>query len=139
VRKKAFTLIELMIVVAIISIATAGFFVGFPPLFDDLSRYQALIEENRSLTLAYGKIRNCLKKSRQIARVVDGRIIFDNNNEIAIENFGKQIRVNGRIFLLKGRASISEIEQISDTMFMTRVDAGNEKLRILWRTGESNE
>lgn len=138
-RKKAFTLIELMIVVAIISIATAGFYAGFPPLFDDLARYQTLIEENRSLTLVYGKIRDCLKKCRSIADVKEGRILFDNDNVIAVENFGQDIRVNGRLVKLKGRASISELEQVSDNMFITRVTTGHETLRILWKTGTANE
>jgi len=138
-KKKAFTLIELMIVVAILGIISFSFYSGFTPLFGDLERYQTLIEENRSLTLAYGKISSCLKKCRQIAGVTDGRIVFDNDNVIAIENYGQHIRINGRLFRLNGRASISAIELISDTMFITRVTTGGESLRILWRTGAANE
>lgn len=138
-NKKAFTLIELMIVIAVLSIATAGFYGSFSPHFNDLERNQTLIEENRSLTLAYGKISSCLKKCRQIAGVTDGRILFDNDNVIAIENYGQHIRINGRLLKLQGRASISEIELISDTMFITRVTTGGENLRILWRVGATNE
>jgi len=129
----------LMIVIAIISIATSGFFIGFPHLFEDIDRYQTMVEENRSLTLAYGKIRNCLKKCKRIERVEAGRVLLDNDCVIAIENFGQQLRINGRVIKLNGRASISEIEHVSDTMFMTRVMTGGENLRILWKTGVANE
>ncbi len=134
-NKSGFTLIELMIVVAVLSILTSGFFIAFPHLFESMDRHQAMVEENRSLTLAYGKIRDCLKKCSRIANVVDGRIIFDNDQEIVIEDFGRQLRINGRVVKLKGRASISDIEHVSETMFTTRVFAGGESLRILWRTG----
>jgi len=138
-KRTGFTLIELMIVVAILSILTSGFFVAFPHLFKDMDMSQAMIEENRSLTLAYGKIRDCLKKCRRIANVADGRILFDNDHVIAIEDFGQQLRVNGRLIKLQGRASISDIEYVSDTMFITRVAAGGQSLRILWKTGAADE
>lgn len=138
-NKKAFTLIELMIVVAIIGIIVTTFHLHPPFLIGSLNRNQEIIEENRSLTLAYGLIRNCIKDCRRIVSVSEGRILFDNDSYIAIENFGTLVRVNGKTLQLAGRASISEIEHINDDMFMTRVNTGMDVLQVLWKAGESFE
>jgi len=138
-NSKAFTLIELMIVIAIMGIALFSLYLGFPALFGGIDRHQQMVEENTGLTLAYGMISNCLKDCRRISSVADGRILFDNDQYIALENFGKQLRVNGKVLPLVGRTCISEIEHVSDTMFITRVDTGFDVIRVIWQTGVGNE
>ena len=138
-NRNAFTLIELMIVVAIMGIILIAMFPTLPALSDYSARHQKIIEENTSLTQAYNLIRSCLKDSQHIVKVADGRVLFDNDRYIAIEDFGQQLRVNGRVLRLAGRASISEIEHISDTMFITRVDTGIDSIRVIWKAGEAYE
>lgn len=138
-KRNAFTLIELMIVIAIMGIMISAFYLDTPTLIGSLGQNQEVIEENRSLTLAYGLIRSCLKDCKRIVSVNDGRILFDNDNYIAIKNFGQQLQINGRTLQLAGRVSISEIEHIGDDMFMTRVNTGVDILQVLWKVGDSFE
>ncbi|HAE40434.1 MAG TPA: hypothetical protein DCG57_17650 [Candidatus Riflebacteria bacterium] len=138
-KRAAFTLIELMIVIAILGIGLHSMYLGFPTLFKGHELRQKIVEENASLTLAYGMIRSCLKNCRRIATIAEGRIVFDNDQYIAVENFGKDLRVNGSLLQLAGRASITEVEHVSDTMFITRVNTGNGVVRVIWKAGVANE
>ncbi|MBU1107170.1 MAG: prepilin-type N-terminal cleavage/methylation domain-containing protein [Candidatus Riflebacteria bacterium] len=138
-NRTAFTLIELMIVIAIMGVVFVGLYPAFPALSNYSARYQKTIAENTSLTLAYNLIRNCLKDSQRIVKIVDGRIFLDNDYYIAIENFGQQLRINGHVLKLAGRATISEIEHVSDTMFITRVNTGVDSIRVIWKVGVGYE
>lgn len=138
-NKRAFTLIELMIVAALLSITLVSLYPAFPALFSQIERYEDIIAENRELTLAYRMISGCLKKCQRIESVSGGEIVFDNGSSITIENFGQRLRVNDRLVNLSGRAAITEIVQVGDSMFTTRVNTGNESLLVLWKAGVVHE
>lgn len=136
--KRAFTLIELMIVVAVLGIALLCIYPSLGALFKQGKLGQQMIDEAGSLTTAYAAIKAELVKCSVIVDCDFDRVLFNDDHVIRVSRTGQKIVVGNKEYQLKGRARIKDLLAIDNKSFSTVVFTGSDKITVVWRVGEEN-
>lgn len=137
-NKRAFTLIELMIVIAILGILMSGIYKSFAALSDESKYNRRLIDETTSLTVAYAAIKSELGKCTEIIDCDFDRVLFNDDHGIKIARNGKTVTVGNKEIKLIGNARIRDLIALDSRSFSTEVATGRDKITVIWRTGGEN-
>ncbi len=135
-NKKAFTLIELMIVVAILAIALFHMFPVVKAMKDEALYGQKHIAEAEELTRFFLHVKKELKTARKIVDLDMARVLFDNDLSIKFSSSGKSLSIGNVVFKLPGMAKIGNLQPFGETAFMTDVFTGADTVKVLWKVGE---
>lgn len=134
--KKGFTLIELMIVVAVMGVMLLDFPHLETIMTGQSKLVQETIDESRSLTMLYTAIKEALKdKNVSIAQCRRGVLLLDNDVRISVANDGKIVKVGQREIRLGGLARFSGFRKMDDKTVMTLVNTGRDDIVVYWRIG----
>lgn len=135
-QKKGFTLIELMIVIAVLGIMIFNFPHLETVMTGQSKLVQETIDESRSLTMLYIAIKEVLKdKNASIAQCRRGVLLLDNDVQITVADEGKIVKVGQREIRLGGQARFSGFRKIDDKTVMTLVNTGKDNIVVYWRIG----
>lgn len=136
--KRAFTLIELMIVIAVLGIGLLCIYPSIGALVKQGKLGQQLIDEAGSLTGAYAAIKTELAKCSVIVDCDFDRVLFNDDHVLRVARTGQKIVVGNKEYRLKGRARIKDLLAIDNKSFSTVVYTGSDKITVIWRVGEEN-
>lgn len=134
-RNRAFTLIELMIVVAILAIALFHMFPAIKAMKDEAFFGQKHIAEAEELTRFFLHAKKELKNARKIVDLNMARVLFDNDLTIGFSSNGKSLSVGNIEFKLPGKAKITNLQPLGETAFMTDVFTGADTVKVIWKVG----
>lgn len=135
-KRRAFTLIELMIVCAVLGIAFYYFLPATIHLKLQQQRSQMILEELGALNKAFVLIKQELAKSTRIINHDMSRVILDNDGLIAFEKGGKALVAGNNYLPLPGRVKIYDLQPISARSFSTQINTGADSIRVIWRLEE---
>lgn len=134
-KKQGFTLIELMIVVAILGIAFHNIFPGLQSMLLQDKQQQKALHDAAGLTRLYGLITLELRLCGAVENADEKGVVFANNRAIKVLDEGKTIFVGKKMVKLEGRSRIWGFEKIDERTFSSQVNNGIDEIRVIWRTG----
>jgi len=135
-KKTGLTLIELMIVVAIMSIALDLMFPVVKSMFNESDYGQRQINEAESLTRFFLELKKELKKTTKIVDLGMTKVLFDNDISFRFSGNGKTAFVGNQEFKFPGRARINALMPVDDSHFVTEIFTGADNVKVFWKTGE---
>ncbi len=138
-KKAGFTLIELMIVIAIMGIALSYIYPGMQAIFIEDRHHAKVLRDAASLTSLYGLVSTELKLCRRVETADENGVRFDNNRSIVVLDGGREIRIGKKHIRLDGGARCWGCEKVDDRTFSLQVKNGKDDIRVIWRTGAGND
>lgn len=139
-NSKGFTLIELMIVIAILGIMMGS----FPQLLafysSNIGINDKKIESNRAQTVFFYCMKQFLKKSRTIQSVKANSVTFNDNSSIEIDKTKKNVifknNESTKIVRMGSNIIFSKFQQIDYYTFGSYLKLGDNLLPVFWRVGQ---
>ncbi len=138
-KRRAFTLIELMIVCAVLGIALYYFLPAVRHLRFQQQRSQMILDELRALNKAFVLIEQELAKSTRIINFDMSKVVMDNDGFVAFEKGGKALVAGNYSLPLPGRVRIFDLRPINARSFSTQVNTGADSIRVIWRLEDESE
>ncbi len=137
--RKGFTLIELMIVIAVLGILLHSIYPGLKAAIM-LERHGArYIKDCSELTSLYSLIKAELPLCGNVARADENGVEFDNDRKIRVLNGGRAVQVGSRLVKFEGGARCWGFEKIAKNAFSTQIRNGADNIRVVWQTGADHE
>lgn len=131
-----FTLIELMIVVAVMCIISHSF-IGFDePLFSTTKAVYQTVEASESLTRAYVYKKRFLESKKMIVDCQANAVTFQDGSKILLKNDGTTIIIGKARFDLRGGAVMRGFKKLDDKTYMGIVTNREDRIITYWRVGE---
>ncbi|MDD3146563.1 MAG: prepilin-type N-terminal cleavage/methylation domain-containing protein [Candidatus Riflebacteria bacterium] len=134
-KRSGFTLIELMIVIAVLSIAMSYIFPGLQAVILEEKHHTKVLRDAASLTTLYGLMSTELKFCSAVESADEKGVRFDQNRAIIVHDGGRRIQIGKRHIRLDGGARCWGFEKVDDRTFSTQIKNGHENIRVIWRTG----
>lgn len=138
-NRRAFTLIELMIVVAILGIALCDLYPSIETMWRQNRRERDNMRDTGALTRAYALIKAELRQCADVSYADENGVLFADDRSIKIFDAGKTVVIGKKVIKFAGRARIWGFEKIDARTFSSEVHIGNDDIRVVWRTGADNE
>lgn len=134
-KKQGFTLIELMIVVAVLGIAFQFLYPGLEiMIFQDQLQHK-ILQDSAGLTRLYGLITTELRQCGEVEYADEKGVSFVGGRSLKVFDSGKTIQVGLKRIKLEGHARFWGFERIDARTFSSQIKNGGEEFRAIWRTG----
>lgn len=139
-KRRAFTLIELMIVVAVIGIMVQAFWAPGKTLTGLQERSQKLIEQNQALAEDFLKLKKFNAKREEIREIHPYRVVFKDGATLILDLDHKWILLSGNseLTVIKDLKFQSSIKQLDARTYSFELDLNGEKINSHWRCGRDN-
>ncbi len=136
-KRTGFTLIELMIVVAVLGILFKSIYPGLQAILDQNRHQEAVLHDSAGLTRLYGLMKAELRLCQTVESADEKGVRFAGNRSIDIIDGGRQIRVGQKLIRLEGGARCWGFEKVDERCFSSQIRNGPDDIRVIWRTGAS--
>lgn len=134
--EKGFTLIELMIVVAIMGIVVTSIYPSLLTMIVQDRQQNAVLQDAAGLTRLFGLFKTELKQPVLVVSADEKGVRFSDDRAIEILNGGRAIKIGHSVVRLEGGARCWGFEKIDDRTFSSQIKNGPDRIRAIWRTGE---
>lgn len=135
--KKGFTLIELMIVIAIISILVEAFWAPGRIFIGLQENYQKVLEKNRAISAEYLVLKAFNQRRVRVYEASPFRVIFEDGSELILDSDYNQIHLieSGKKKTLRQIAFKSAIKAVDYRTYSFDISINGEELKSFWRCG----
>ncbi len=134
-NKKAFTLIELMIVIAIMSIAITFLHLGNSGFMKSFTQKSEIIKNNDNLASFYLYMKTQLKKCDSVIFADEYIVKFKPDITLRSLNNGHSVEFNDKLFVFGNNYKIWGYEKVDENTFSMQFSSVNENIRVFWRVG----
>ncbi len=131
-----FTLIELMIVIAIMGIVVTSIYPSLMTMIVQDRQQNAILHDAAGLTRLFGLFKNELKQPVSVVSADEKGVRFSDDRAIEVLNGGRAVKIGQAVVRLEGGARCWGFEKIDDRTFSSQIKNGQDRLRAIWRTGE---
>lgn len=136
-KKHGFTLIELMIVVALMGILAEVFFAPGRALLGIDKRTGQILDDNRNMVAEFMRLREFNRQSPAITKVNDFSISYSDGAEVSFDadrNF-IMLRRGSQTSELRSLQFIKPAIKLNDRTWSIKMQVNGELLNTIWRCG----
>jgi len=134
--EQGFTLIELMIVIAIMGIVVTSIYPSLLTMIVQDRQQNAILHDAAGLTRLFGLFKTELKQPVTVVAADEKGVRFSDNRAIEVLNGGRAVKIGRSVIRLEGGARCWGFEKIDDRTFSSQIKNGPDRIRAIWRTGE---
>ena len=138
-KRSGFTLIELMIVIALLSITMSYLYPAMQSVVQQDHHQQLVLKDAATLSSLYGLLTQELRLCKNVVAADENGVRFSDDRAIKVLDGGKSIVVGTRVIKLESGARVWGFEKVDERTFSTQIRNGSDKIRVLWRTGADYE
>ena len=135
-NKKAFTLIEVMIVIAIMSIVITFLHLGNSGFMKSFTQKSEIIKNNDNLASFYLYMKTQLNKCDSVTFADEYIVKFKPDITLRSLNNGHSVEFNDKLFVFGNNYKIWGYEKVDENTFSMQFSSVNENIRVFWRVGD---
>lgn len=137
-RRKAFTLIELMIIIAVLGIALECFYGPGQTLLGIDARTRSIIDENYTAMQAFNRMKRFSTARSTIVKAAGHQLVFADGARLELDADQMRIilRENNEEIEIAGVKFFQPLKKLDARTFSLQMQINGEKLQTIWRCGK---
>ncbi|MDD3000227.1 MAG: type II secretion system protein [Candidatus Riflebacteria bacterium] len=134
-NRRAFTLIEMMIVIALMAIIITFVHIGNTGFMTNISQKNEIIKNNDNLASFYLYMKTQLKNCDSVIFADEYIVKFKPDIVLRSLNNGHSVEFNDKLFVFGNNYKIWGYEKVDENTFSMQFSNVNENIRVFWRVG----